>query len=214
MAPLTFYYGSGSPFAWRVWYALEHKGIPYAMTTLSFDKGEHKRPDFLALNPRGRVPVIVDDGFALYESAAIVEYLEDRRPGEPRLFAADARQRAVQRRMMREADQYVAPALTQIATLLRPAEGERPAPEKLAAATAALQQELALWEAALAGDYLVGALSAADFTLYPQAALVQRFVARAKGAVPAGLLGPKLTAWARRMEALPVTRKTWPPHWK
>ena len=213
MAPLTFYYGSGSPYAWRVWFALEHKGIPYAMTTLSFDKGEHKRPDFLALNPRGRVPVIVDDGFALYESAAIVEYLEDKRPGEPRLFAAEPRQRAVQRRMMREADQYVAPALQALATLLRPAEGERPAPDKLAAATAALKTELALWEGALAGDYLAGALSAADFTLYPQAALVQRFLARAKPAQPADLLGPKLTAWARRMAALPITKKTWPPHW-
>jgi glutathione S-transferase len=213
MAPLTFYYGSGSPFAWRVWYALEHKGIPYAMTTLSFDKEEHKRPEFLKLNPRGKVPAIVDDGFALYESAAIVEYLEDKRPGEPRLFAADARQRAVQRRMMREADQYVAPALTAVALLLRPG-AEQASPDKIAAAVAALQQELARWEAALAGDYLAGALSAADFTLYPQAALVQRFAARAKGAVPAGLLGPKLTAWARRMEGLPVTKKTWPPHWK
>jgi glutathione S-transferase len=212
MASLTLYYGSGSPYAWRAWYALEHKGIAYDMKTLSFDKEENKRPDFLKLNPRGKVPVIVDDGFALYESAAIVEYLEDKKPGEPRLFAADPRQRAVQRRMMREADQYVAPALTALALLLRPgAEGATP--DKIAAATAALKAELALWEAALTGDYLAGALSAADFTFYPQVALVQRFMARAKPA-PAGLLGPKVTAWAKRMEALPVTRKTWPPHWK
>jgi len=214
MAPLTFYYGSGSPYAWRVWYALEHKGIPYDIKILSFDKEEQKRPDFLALNPRGKVPVIVDDGFVLYESAAIVEYLEDKKPGEPRLFAADARQRAVQRRMMREADQYVAPALTALALLLRPAAGEPAAPDKLAAATADLQKELALWEAGLSGDYLAGALSAADFTLYPQVALVQRFLARAKAAAPAPLLGPKLTAWAKRLAALAITQKTLPPHWK
>jgi len=214
MASLTFYYGSGSPFGWRVWFALEHKGIPYDMKTLSFDKGEHKRPEYLALNPRGRVPVIVDDGFALYESAAIVEYLEDKRPGEPRLFAADLRQRAVQRRMMREVDQYVAPAMQQLGASLRPAAGERPAAEKVAAAAAALQQELTSWEAALTGDYLAGALSAADFALFPPAALALRFVTLAKGAVPADILGPKLAAWARRMEALPITQKTWPPHWK
>src|SRR5258708_3522913 len=95
-----------------------------------------------------------------------------------------------------------------------PASHGVPFPDSTAAPRGGRRQDLALWEAAPAGDYLVGALSAADFTLYPQAALVQRFVARAKGAVPAGLLGPKLTAWARRMEALPVTRKTWPPHWK
>src|SRR5215218_2708352 len=45
-----------------------------------------------ALNPRGRVPVIVDDGFALFESAAILEFLEDKQPGEPRLFSANLRE--------------------------------------------------------------------------------------------------------------------------
>jgi glutathione S-transferase len=210
MAPLTFYYGSGSPYAWRVWFALEIKSFAYEMKTLSFDAGEHKRPEFLALNPRGRVPVLVDGGFALYESAAIVEYLEDIKPGEPRLFAAEPRPRAVQRRMMREADQYVGPALQQLTLALRAPAGD----EKIAAATTELQREFASWETGVAGDHLTGPLSAADITLYPQVALAQRVLTRAKGAVPAGFLGPKLTAWARRMEALPATRKTWPPHWK
>jgi glutathione S-transferase len=210
MAPLTFYYGSGSPYAWRVWLALEIKGIAYDMKTLSFDAGEHKRPDYLALNPRGRVPTIVDGGFALYESAAIVEYLEDIKPGEPRLFAAEPRPRAMQRRMIREADQYVAPALQQFTLALRDTAGA----EKITAAAAELQREFASWEAAVAGDYLTGPISAADITLYPQVALALRILTRTKGAVPAGFLGPKLAAWARRMEALPVTQKTRPPHWK
>jgi len=63
---LTLYYLSGSPYAWRVWLALEHKRIPYELKAMSYDAGDFKRPDFLALNPRHRVPVIVDDGFALY----------------------------------------------------------------------------------------------------------------------------------------------------
>ena len=71
---LTFYFGSGSPFAWKVWLTLEHKGIAYTPKRLSFDKDETRTPEFLAINPRGRVPAIVDDGFALYESNAIVEY--------------------------------------------------------------------------------------------------------------------------------------------
>src|SRR6266849_4779750 len=162
MAPLTFYYGSGSPFAWRVWFALEHKGIAYAMTTLSFDKGEHKRPDFLALNPRGRVPVIVDDGFALYESAAIVEYLEEKRPGEPRLFSADLRQRALQRRMVREADQYFAAPMERLVEAVLFTPPERWSEERIAAARADAHRELAIWETAIAGEHRVGALSAAD----------------------------------------------------
>ena len=105
---VRFYYGSGSPYAWRVWLALEHKGIPYHRKTLSFDAGDLKTAEFGALNPRRRVPVLVDDDFALAESAAIVEYIEERWPSGPALFARDPRQRAIQRRMVREADDYLA----------------------------------------------------------------------------------------------------------
>jgi glutathione S-transferase len=100
---LTFYFGSGSPFAWKVWLALEHKGIAYAPKRLSFDKDETRAPEFLKLNPRGRVPAIVDDGFALYESNAICEYLEDKYPQKP-LLPKDAQGRAIVRRLMGEAD--------------------------------------------------------------------------------------------------------------
>lgn len=92
--PLTFYCGSGSPYTWRVWLALEHKRIPYELKQMSFSEGDQKKPGYLAINPRGRVPAIVDDGFALYESAAILEYLDEKYPGEPRLFPGDAGQRA------------------------------------------------------------------------------------------------------------------------
>ena len=88
---VRLYYGSGSPFAWRVWLALEHKGIPYHLKTLSFDAGDLKTAEFGALNPRRRVPVLVDGDFAFAESAAIVEYIEDRWPSGPPLFARDPR---------------------------------------------------------------------------------------------------------------------------
>ena len=100
---LTFYYGSGSPFAWRVWLALEHKQIAYELKVLSFDRGDTRTPEFLAVNPRGRVPTIVHDGFKLWESLAILEYLEECFPQKP-LLAADAKTRATTRRLMIEAD--------------------------------------------------------------------------------------------------------------
>ena len=81
---LTLYYLSGSPYAWRVWLSLEHKGINYDLKPLSFDGGDFDKPEFVAFNPRRRVPVIVDGDFVLYESAAIVEYISDKWPGEPR----------------------------------------------------------------------------------------------------------------------------------
>ncbi len=157
---VKFYYGSGSPYAWRVWLALEHKGIAYHRKTLSFDAGDLKTPEFGALNPRRKVPVLVDDDFALAESAAIVEYIEDRWPSGPALFARDPRLRAIQRRMVREADQYLAPAGTRFVT--------EPASEE---AARDLRQELALWEEAATGDYLSGELSAVDLTVYPFVAL-------------------------------------------
>jgi len=211
---VNFYYASGSPFAWRVWLALERKGIPYHRKTLSFDAGDLKTPEFVALNPRRKAPVLVDDDFALAESAAIVEYIEERWPQEPRLFSSDLRQRAVQRRMVREADQYFAPALEHLATEVLFTPRERWSREHIAAAGAEIKEELAMWESTIAGDYLSGALSAVDFTLFPQIALVQRIGTRNPGLLPADLLGPKMSLWTRRMEALPITQKTWPPHWR
>src|SRR6202035_149299 len=108
----------------------------------------------------------------------IVEYLEDRQPQEPRLFSVDLRQRAVQRRMVREADQYFAPALEHLATEVLFTPRERWWKEKIDAAGAEIMDELARWESAIAGDYLSGTLSAVDFTLFPQIALVQRIGSR------------------------------------
>src|SRR5690242_13226555 len=112
-AMLTFYAGSGSPFAWRVWLTLEHKQVPYQLRMLSFSAGDLKKPEFLAINPRGMVPAIADEGLALWESAAIVEYLEDRHP-EPPVFPRDLGARANVRRIIREADEYLGDGMEQL----------------------------------------------------------------------------------------------------
>ena len=211
---LTLYYLSGSPYAWRVWLALEYKQIAYTLKNMSYDAGDFTDPVFCNLNPRRRVPVIVEDGFSLYESAAIVEYLEDREPREPRLFAADARRRAVQRRMIREADQYFATPLEELVGAVLFTPRERWSEQQIASAYADVRKELAVWESQIAGDFLAGELSAADFTLFPQIALVQRMGKRKPDLLTADLLGPKMAGWMQRMQALPVVRKTWPPHWQ
>src|ERR1043166_8931830 len=108
---IRLYHGAGSPYGWRVWLALEHKNLSYDLRTLSFSDGDLKKPEFLALNPRGKVPVLVDDGFVLYESAAILEYLEDRYRDAPTLLSPDAQTRALARRLAHEADTYFAAAM-------------------------------------------------------------------------------------------------------
>ena len=207
---LDFYYGSGSPFAWRVWLALEHKSIPYNFKLMSFDAGDLEKPEFNKINPRQKVPAIVDDGFALYESSAIVEYLEDKKPGTAPLFSADMRERATQRRLIRETDDYFFAPLRKIFSAI----SEKKPAEEVAAGVAQAREELAHWAALPAGEYLTGTLSAVDFTLYPFVALVERFSGRNPQAVPADLLPPRLKAWAARMQKLPIVQKTLPPHWK
>ena len=92
---LDFYHGQGSPFSWRVWLALEHKKVPYNLKLLSFQNNDTQKPEFVAINPRHQVPTIVDDGYALWESMAILEYLDERFASGEKLYPGDARNRAL-----------------------------------------------------------------------------------------------------------------------
>jgi glutathione S-transferase len=211
---LTFFFGSGSPYAWKVWLALEHKGIPHEARRLSFDNDDTKTPQFLAVNPRGRVPAILDDGYAIWESAAILEYLEERYPQNP-LLPKDLHGRATVRRLVTEADNYLSPAsgdLIEQAVYLSPSERD---PEKSRAARQRMGDELRRFESYLKGDFLHENLSLADFAAFPYIRMAQRADERAPGLgiaradMPAGI-----RAWMDRIEALPYYARTIPPHWK
>jgi glutathione S-transferase len=210
---LRFYHGSGSPYSWRVWLALEHKGIPYEQKVLSFDAGDLRKPEYAAINPRQKVPAIVGDGLALYESAAILEYLDERYDEPPLLFPGDIGRRALIRRMVREADQYAANALEELvgAVLFTPRAQWQPEP--IAQGREHFVRELERWETMIVGDTLAGELSAADFTLYPLIALVLRIEKKKPDLELRARIGPKIAAWMRRIEALPYFARTWPSHW-
>ncbi|MGD0959922.1 MAG: glutathione S-transferase family protein [Methylomonas sp.] len=212
---IKFYYGSGSPFAWNVWLALEHKQLPYEFHLLSFRNGELKQPEYLAINPRGKVPALLDDDFALWESSTIVEYLEERYPDRP-LFPADARRRAIVRRISAEAYSYFYPILRRLMeeTLLRSDGDGGGDPAVIALARQDLSRELDYFDSLLAGDYFAGAISAADFTLYPLLALVKRLHERQPEHGVGSLIHPKLAGFMARIEQLPYFKKTIPPHWK
>ncbi|HUL10258.1 MAG TPA: glutathione S-transferase family protein [Candidatus Acidoferrum sp.] len=211
---LVFYCGSGSPFAWKVWLTLEHKQIAYEFKLLSFDRGDTRSPEFLAVNPRGQVPTIVDNGFALWESHAIVEYLEEQYP-QRRLMPSDPKGRATVRRLMHEADNHLSEAQTELfeATLFRKADVAEDA-AKIAAGQDKLLKELARWDALLTGEYLAGALSLADFGVYPFVRQVRRIDERQPKNGLGERMPARLRAWMQRIEALPYYAKTIPPHWK
>ena len=80
---ITLHWGSGSPYAWRCLLTLELKRIPFESKLLEFSRKDHKTPEFLRLNPRGRVPVLVDGEIAIWESLAIMVYLDRKYPETP-----------------------------------------------------------------------------------------------------------------------------------
>ena len=211
---LTFYYGSGSPYAWRVWLALEHKAIAYELRAVSFSAGDLTKPEYLAINPRHKVPAIADGDFSLYESAAILEYLEEQYSAGKVLFPGGLRQRAVIRRLVREADEYLAHALERLVDQILFTKQEKWDLLEISAAREAFVKELDRFDGCLRGDWFGGELSAADFTIYPIIALCLRMEKRKPDLNVGSAIGPKLGDWMRRVEALPYYEKTYPPHWK
>ncbi len=211
---LILYYGSGSPYAWRVQLGLEHKALPYERKVLSFSAGDTRKPEFLALNPRHRVPVLVDGDFVLYESGAIVEYLDEAYPGRGApLFPGDAKTRALIRRMILEVDAYYDPAADPILTQAFSKKPEEREAQVVADARKATIDELEMFAKAMRGDFLAGPLSAADFALYSMVALLKRAQIKLTD-FDADMLPPAIAAWKSRIEALPFFDKTIPPHWK
>lgn len=213
---LTLYYGSGSPYAWRAQFALEHKALPYELKVLSFSAGDTRKPEFVALNPRHQVPTLVDGDFVLYESNAIVEYLDEAYPGRGApLLPGDARSRAIIRRLVLEVDSYFSKAtdpLLEQAFWKKPEEREA---QKITDARKSVVDELVMFTNAMRGDYLAGPLSAADFAFYPFIALLYRAQKMKLPDLDAdGMLTPELRTWKARIEALPFFEKTVPPHWK
>ncbi len=74
-------YTASTPNGWKVSIALEELALPYAVHRIDLQAGEQKQPAFLAINPNGRIPAIVDrdaGDFPVFESGAILIYLAEK----------------------------------------------------------------------------------------------------------------------------------------
>src|SRR5919197_5261787 len=103
---LELYWGSGSPFSWRVMLTLEVKRLPYGSKLLKFSKEDHKSARYLRLNPRGKVPTLKDGDFVLYESLAIMAYLDQKYP-DPPIFGRTPQETGQIWRSISETESYV-----------------------------------------------------------------------------------------------------------
>jgi glutathione S-transferase len=224
---LEIFWGSGSPFSWRVLLGAEIKGLAYESRLLEFSKGHMKTADFLRMNPRGKVPVIRDEGFVLFESLPILEYLEHKSREVP-LFGKDHREGAVIRRVVSEFESYLREPLFNLTVdLLRAAgavsSGARMTPSELDETVKDVLRELKTFDERVAGGtWLVGGRpSAADVASYPFFAVLQRAMtnaeaqARAIGLHPLrDVVFPSAQRWMGLVEAMPAYERTYPPHWR
>jgi glutathione S-transferase len=76
-ADITLYYAPRSR-AFRMLWFLEELGRPYRLEMLDLNKGDHKRPEYLKINPMGKVPTLVDQGTTIAETGAILGHLADK----------------------------------------------------------------------------------------------------------------------------------------
>ena len=82
-----------SPRAFKVVAVLHHLGLEAELAIMDLVRGDQLKPDFIALNPNHRMPVLEDDGFVLWESNAIMQYLASKRP-ESGLWPSDPKRQA------------------------------------------------------------------------------------------------------------------------
>jgi glutathione S-transferase len=215
---ITIYWASGSCPSWRVMFVLELKGLPYEAKLLEMSKQQHKSAEMLALNPRGKVPVLRDGDFTLYESLAIVAYLDAKYPDRP-VLGRNPEETALIWRLWSESVCYLEPAIDKLCIpIYRGVAAEQA--DAVRAAARDIATQLGPFEARLTAlPWLTGAQpTAADAAIVPQIGHLFRAldkpVARTLDLELDRSSFPGLTAWWDRCRALPNFDRTYPPHWK
>jgi len=212
---------SGSPYAWRVQLALEYKGVPYVSRRMDSAKQENRSPAFLELNPRGKVPVLKTGNGAVYESVAIIAFLDRAHPAIP-LFGQTAQAHGRIWQRISEFENYTRDLfdVEVIRPLLRGHAKDDPEAMRVSAARA--YDALGWMEQALSGaHYLAGDdLTAADIVALPNIQMLRRVAARpeaiemALGLEDLGARLPALGRWLSRMESMRGYDAAYPPHWR
>lgn len=199
---MQLYYHPNSTYSRRVRIAAIEKGIDLELVPVAMEKLAHRRREYLSINPMGRVPTLVDGDFKLYESSAILEYLEERFP-DTALLPADREARALARMFMQLSNvDFGAPGSTIYfpRRFLPEARWNR---EEMARAQKQIQRHLSALEERLQNRaYLCDAYSLADICYAP----FLHFRELLEVPFP-----PAVEAWAIRLLQRPAMMATIPP---
>ena len=199
MAKIKLYDFPSSPNCQRVKVVLAEKQLAYDIVPIDLRKKEQKNPDYLRLNPYGKVPVLTDGDTVLYESCIINEYLDEVYP-EPSLMPKDAGRRAKIRILIDYGMNHLNAPYQTLREELAKDESARDA-AKLAAAKQQTLNLLKPFEDAMGNEpYLAGNFSLLDADLIP------RFLRyESMGVFPDSSL-PRLGSWLQRMKARPSVK--------
>ncbi|WP_108882233.1 glutathione S-transferase N-terminal domain-containing protein [Anderseniella sp. Alg231-50] len=223
---ITVHTFSGSPRGWRVLLGLAFKDLSWDTNYLSLADRDHRKPEFLSLNPRHTVPVVEADGVVLRDSIAILAWLDREIPDKP-LFGNTPGQAAEIWQIAMECCDYLRDANRQLLSEVFFGDDAVPARgtekhKSLRAAVKLVHAEQRYLEDLLndGRPYLAGGVpSAADAVAFPEVRLLQRaletkhHMMTSLGFEAPEQTCPQLAAWKVRIEALPGVAATSPAHW-
>ena len=193
---MKLYHFPASTNSRKVRILLIEKGLEYARIDVDLTKKEQKHPEYLKIHPFGQVPALDDDGFIVYDSTIINEYLEDEYPHPP-LLPNDSEGRARARLMEDFRDIYFTPHFVEIIHEVRKPETERDQ-KVIQNAKETITQCFDRIERELEGrDYLAGTFSLADISFMPNIALLERLE------IPVDPKYKNMRAWIERLKARP-----------
>jgi glutathione S-transferase len=198
---MTLYDHPDCPYGMKVRIVLAEKDMDCEIVTVDMQSGQHRQPEFLKLNPFGRVPVLVDEGCVIYDSTIINEYLDDEYP-EPALRPAASDERARVRLLEDYADTaFTLPAMA-LQNELAKAAGVRDE-SRVKAARDVLLKTLEMLNRELEGkEYLGGeSFSLADVAFAPMALQLEKLGVHLDSTLK------NVKAWAQRLVARPSIAK-------
>lgn len=202
---MKLYQNDFSTASLKVRAVLDELGVPCEFVAVDMRNGEHKSPAFLAKNPNGKIPVLEDDGFYLWESNAILCYIAAKKP-EGGLLLTDPRGLGLMQQWLQWQSTTLGPSADAVMmeTVYTRFTGRAKDEAKYAEGVTKLKRDLAILDKALDGnEYLCSKLTIADFAFLPNLA------AHTQMGVDLDAF-PNVKAWLARLISRESVRKALP----